>query len=89
MKKPKKGGKTKVVGVGLEGFVDWTDPTASNLDEEREDDMSSLAVGFVVRMCKQAASSDGETTPALKCQAARVLNGLVRMEKLRTVRLLS
>ena len=28
--------------------------------------MSSLAVGFVARMHKQAASAQGETTPTLK-----------------------
>ena len=49
-------------GAGLEGFVDWVDPNASNPVEEREDDMSSLATGFAVRMCKQAASAQGKTT---------------------------
>ena len=56
-KKAKKGGQTKVVGAGLKGFRGWTDPTASEPNEEREDDMSSLATRFVVRMRKRAASS--------------------------------
>ena len=38
------------------------DPISSELDEERGDDMSSLAVGFVARVCKQAASAQGEIT---------------------------
>ena len=40
--------------MGLEGFVDWVDSISSKLVEEREDDMSSLAAGFDVRMCKRA-----------------------------------
>ena len=35
----------------------WTDPTVSELDEERKDDMSSLAVGFAAGMHKRTASS--------------------------------
>ena len=48
--------------MGLEGFVDWLDPTASGPTEEREEDMSSLAVGFAARMRKRATSAQGETT---------------------------
>ena len=65
-KKAKKGGQTKAVGAGLEGFVDWTNPTASEPTEKREDDMSSLTAGFAARMCKRATSTQGETTLALK-----------------------
>ena len=50
-------------GAGLEGFVDWVDPNASDPIEEREDDMSSLAVGFSSRMRKQAANAQGKNTP--------------------------
>ena len=49
-KKPKKGRQTKAVGAGLEGFVDWMDPTTSEMANEGEDDMSNLAAGFTVRM---------------------------------------
>ena len=34
-KKKVKGGQTMATGVGLEGFVDWTDLTASDPAEER------------------------------------------------------
>ena len=43
--------------------MDWTDPTASELAEERKNDMSSLVAGFAARMRKLAMSSQGETTP--------------------------
>ena len=39
------------------------DQISSELTEEREDDMSSLADGFFARMRKRAASVQGETTP--------------------------
>ena len=55
-KKKKKARRVKAVGKGLEGFVDWTDPIDSESDEEREDEMSSLAAGFVVRKRKRAAN---------------------------------
>ena len=57
----------KVVGAGLEGFGNWVDPIppigetqgirpipqiSSELVEESEDDMSSLAAGFAKRMLK-------------------------------------
>ena len=42
--------------------MDLVDPKASDLDEEREDNMSSLVVGFPVRMLKRAMSAQGETT---------------------------
>ena len=56
-KKVKNGGQTKSTSAGLEGFVDWTDPIASEPTEDGEDDMSSLAIGFVAQMPKRAASS--------------------------------
>ena len=74
--------------MGLESFVDLTDPTAREPAEEGEDDMSSLAAGFAAWMCKRVVSSQGETM-ALKCQTTSTPNGLVWMERLRTVRLLS
>ena len=55
-------GQVKAVGVGLEDFVVWLDPHASDLAEEREEDISSLAVGFTARMPKRAVRSQGETT---------------------------
>ena len=43
--------------------MDWTDPIASEPDEEREDDMFGLTVGFSAQMRKRVASSQGETIP--------------------------
>ena len=42
------------------------DPNASDPVEEREEDMSSLVVGFVIRMRKRATSAQGETTPGFE-----------------------
>ena len=65
--KKKKGkittGQVKANDAGLEGFVDWLDPPASDSAEEMEEDMFSLASGFAVRIRKRAASTQGETTP--------------------------
>ena len=49
------------------------DPTANELAKEREDGISSLAVGFVVWMCKRAASSYGETTPGSEVPGSKSL----------------
>ena len=38
------------------------DPISCELAEKREDDMSSLAVGFFGQMLKRAASTQGEIT---------------------------
>ena len=46
--------------------MDWTDPTVSESAEEREAEMSSLAAGFVARMCKRAANTQGEATPGFE-----------------------
>ena len=43
--------------------MDWVDPISSELVEEREGDMSSLAYGFSAHMCKRVASPQRETTP--------------------------
>ena len=40
-KKKKKVERVKAVGEGLEGFVDWGEPTASEPAKEKEDDMST------------------------------------------------
>ena len=42
--------------------MNWVDPISSEPDEEREDDMSSLVVGFVESMRKRDTSAQGETT---------------------------
>ena len=49
MAKKKKKGKIIAVGAGLEDFVDWIDPNASDPAKERENDMSSFAAGFSAR----------------------------------------
>ena len=41
--------------------MDCEDPISSEPAEEREEDMSSLAAGFVARMHKRAASAQRET----------------------------
>ena len=53
--------QTKVAEAGLEDFVDWTCIIASEPAEEEE--MSRLATRFATQMRKQAAGSEGETTP--------------------------
>ena len=42
--------------------MDWLDPPFGDPIEKREEYMSSLA-GFTARMHKQAANTQGETTP--------------------------
>ena len=56
-RRQKKVENIKAVNTGIEDFVNWVDPISSELAEEREDDMSSLTIGFDVRMCKLATSS--------------------------------
>ena len=50
----------KAASIELEDFMDWIDIISNELIEE---EISSLTVGFVVRMRKWAAGSKGETTP--------------------------
>ena len=64
-KKAKKVGQIKATRAGLEGFMDWVDPISSEPTKDGEDDMSSLTVGFVAWIRKQAASAHGETTPVI------------------------
>ena len=52
----------KATDVGLEDFVDWICVVASELIEEEE--MSSLASRFSIRMSKCVAGSEGEATPS-------------------------
>ena len=49
--------------MGLEGFVNWTDPMVSESATEREAKMSNLTIGFVVLLRKRAANVQGEATP--------------------------
>ena len=42
------------------------DPNTSDLVEEREDDMPSLAAGFATRMRKLDVSAQRETTPSFE-----------------------
>ena len=65
-RKKKKVIRVKASGKGLEGFVDWTDPTVSESAKEREVEMSSLAAGFAAWLCKRAANAQGEVTPGSK-----------------------
>ena len=44
---------------------------ASEPTEESEDDMSSLTAGFAARMCKRAASAQGETTPSFEVPSGK------------------
>ena len=52
MAKKRNKGKIIAVGAGLEGFVDCVGPNVSNPTEEKEDNMSSLAVGFAAGVLK-------------------------------------
>ena len=70
-KKKKKKGKIITVDAGLEGFVDWVDPNVSHPAEEKEDDMSSLAIEFSARMRKRATSAQGETTPGFEVSGGK------------------
>ena len=53
--------QTKVAGVCLEDFMDWTGIIAN--EPGKEEEMSSLVAGFIARKRKLAAGSEGETTP--------------------------
>ena len=53
--------QTKIAGVGLEDFVDWTKVISNDPAEDEE--MSRLAVGFTAQMHKRVAGSVGETIP--------------------------
>ena len=67
-KKKKKSRQVKAVGEGLEGFVDWTNLEVSQSTEEREAEMSSLIVGFSIRIRKIAANAREGTTLDLEVQ---------------------
>ena len=67
-KKKKKSRQAKASGEGLEGFVDWTNLEVSQSAEEREAEMSSLIVGFAIRIRKRAANAREGTTPGLEVQ---------------------
>ena len=56
-KKKRKIGHEKVIGAGLEGFVDLMDPTVSESTEDKEVEMSSLAAGIAMWMRKSDASA--------------------------------
>ena len=49
-KKVKRARQTKDLSEGLEGFLDWVDP--SSIEPTEEGEMSNLIVGFAARMCK-------------------------------------
>ena len=76
-------GQYIVTSVGLEGFVDGVDPNASDLAEEREDNMSSLIAGFSLQMCKWAATAQGKLSLAVKYLAEITQIGLAQMKRLK------
>ena len=47
----------KVARTGLEGSVNLTDSTVSELTEEMEAEISNIAAGFFVWMSKRAANA--------------------------------
>ena len=51
-KRKKKVGQVKATDEGLEGFIDWGEPTASEPTKKKKDDMYSLAARFTAWMCK-------------------------------------
>ena len=52
--------------MGLEGFVEWTNPGVSKSAEKEEAEMSGLVSGFAARMSKRAASAQGEIAPSFE-----------------------
>ena len=52
--------QTKTISTGLEGFIDWIGVVDS--EPTKEEEMSSLAAGFVVQMHKWAMGLEGEAT---------------------------
>ena len=84
-KKKKKKSKIITIGTGLEGFVDWVDPNASDPAKEREDSMSRLAAGFAAQMCKRAASAQGETTLDSEVSNRKCPKRSCQMKKLKRV----
>ena len=79
-KKGTKVGMEKPVGTGLEGFVDWVNPTLPT--RETQGDCPAPHIGFSTRMRKQAMSAQGETTldsevPSGKCPKWSGLNEVV------------
>ena len=66
IKKKKKFEKVKVVGEGMEGFIEWTNPEVSQSVEERDAEMFGLVAGFAIRMHKRAANAREGTTPDLE-----------------------
>ena len=46
--------------------MDWMDSIVSDLAEEREAEMSNLAVGFAVRLLKRAISIQGKAIPGFE-----------------------
>ena len=65
-KKKRKSEQVKTTSKGLEGFVDWTNPTVGELSEEKEAEMSGLVAGFAMRMSKRAANAQEEAIPSLE-----------------------
>ena len=66
MTKKKKSRHAKATDEGLEGFVDWTNSTVSQLAKEREVEMFGLVVGFAIWMCKRVANSQEGTIPGFE-----------------------
>ena len=53
-KKENKVGHIKAADTGLEGFVDWVDPTSSEPTEGRKNDMFNFVVGYALWIRPQA-----------------------------------
>ena len=66
-----KTGQAKVVGKGLEGFMDWTNPRISESAEEEEAKMFGLVSSFATKMRKRAARAQGETNPSTEASGGK------------------
>ena len=63
--------------------MDWLDITTSDPAKEKEEDMSSLTIGFVARIRKRAMSTEEETTLTLKYLAESPRSSLAQMKRLK------
>ena len=70
-KKKKKTKQSKATDIGLEGFVDWTNPEVNELTEEEEAEMSYLVSSFAARMCKRVANAQGLTAPGAEVSGGK------------------
>ena len=67
--------------MGLEGFVNWTDPMVSESATEREAKMSNLTVGLLCCCVNELPTFRGRLPPAPRVQTTNTLNSLVLLRR--------